>query len=160
LFPRVGFIVTNLGTSSQAVVNFPQGVPLSDVYFKKLTGDWDKRPGLEDGNVKVIKNTIGTGVACCGPIGDEKLFIVITTTTMGKAEQHDTIMSQLTNSTDDKDVWDAMANPARPTEFSDSNHSITMVGFKNRLYLRYLNMKALRGRKIYTAPLYVYVRDN
>ena len=106
-----------------------------------------------------IVNTIGIGAAYCGSSGSEMLFLI--STTRDATKSNSTRMDQLTwSSTTEDRIDEVPPRLSRPFDLTSFNHSITAVGFQNRLYLRYLHRNALTGNKMYTAPLYVYVRGN
>jgi|SRR5271156_1713111 hypothetical protein len=134
-------------------VESPQGSKTLDgIYYRDVVSKdkvWSRRDGQ---NVDVVKDAIGTGVAHCR----DELFTVITNSTGG------TVIHELTRSTSTEDDWyEITKTPARPAKWTSSNHSITLVGFNNRLYLRYLHRDALRWdlAKKGTPPgsLHVYI---
>jgi len=141
-------------------VDSPQGSTLDGIYYRGVASEdkeWKLRPDSQKANV--VKDAIGTGVARCG----DRLFLVITDATKLATQESGTVMRQLEKSTTTLDSWVIRNPPPRPAEWTVSNHSITLVAFNNRLYLRYLDRDALRWdlekqKKEPPGSLQVYIR--
>jgi hypothetical protein len=138
-------------------VDSPQGNPLGGIYYREVDSKdkaWKLKPDIDQ--TRVVKDAIGTGVARCG----DKLFVLTTQSTALAADVHATLVYKLTHSTTTKDDWDQIQKtPDRPTDWTISNHSITLVGFQNRVYLRYLYRDPMRRGSVKEplGALYLYI---
>ena len=114
---------------------------------------------LEYKGPRELVNAIGTGVASCS----NRLFAFLTTRVEENGAYWDQklILKPLVQDAEFP-TWGAGIAPEVSDkepwyEWTIKPHSICMVGFKNRLYLRYLHRNAMHNEQI-GAPLFVFVR--
>ena len=138
-------------------VTGPQGSALGGIYYREVASKdkaWKLRPDIN--KTKVVKDASGTGATRCG----DNVFVVITDSTAFATDIHPTVIHKLIRSTSTKDDWVPIdTKPDRPADWTVSNHSITLVSFKNRLYLRYLHRDAMRRDPVKEplGALYLYI---
>lgn len=138
-------------------VESPQGSPLGGIYYREIDSEdraWKLKPDIDQ--TKVVRDAIGVGAARCG----DKLFVLTTQSTSLATDIHPTIIHKLISSTTTKDDWVPVdKKPDRPADWTISNHSITLVGFQNRVYLRYLHRDAMRQDSVKKplGALYLYI---
>ncbi|MDF0672851.1 MAG: kelch repeat-containing protein [Nitrospira sp.] len=133
-------------------VTSPNGNPLGDLWASPSSPmSWKERPTSTSGSVV---DAIGTGAAFCG----DTLFTVLTNRTGGPSWKFKKEMWTLQKSeiTSTSDAWSDSSAPELPAGWTSKPHSIAVVGFKNRLYLRCLHRNAMYG-EVVGAPLFVYV---
>lgn len=135
-------------------VSSPNGNPLGDLWASpSSTMSWEERPASTSGSL-VVANAIGTGAAFCG----DTLFTVVAIRTGGPSWKVNEEMweIQTSNIKEKSDSWNKSSAPKLPAVWTSTPHSIALVGFTNRLYLRCLHRNAMYGEVI-GAPLFVYV---
>lgn len=138
-------------------VSSPNGNPLGDLWGATKSSNiaWEKRPTGANGSV--VANAISTGAAACG----DTLFTLITNRTGGPNWRLHAEMWTIGKSgiTTTSDAWAESSQQLEfPTNLLSTPHSIAVVGFKNRLYVRRLYRSDMYG-KVVGAPLYVYVQS-
>jgi len=137
-------------------VTSPNGLPLGDMFlsrslpFEPGQADWKDYARPEE-----LENAIGAGAA----MSSSGLYMLMTTRVLkGRAWAGAPEMRQL-GSDAETPFWAAdgiapkLKDPVRQWTGTQP-HSIGMVGFSNRLYLRYLHRDALYGKQV-GAPLFV-----
>ncbi len=136
-------------------VTAPNGTPLGDLWASPSSPlSWKERPKDTLGSVGA--NAIGTGAAFC----DDTLFMVVTKQTGGPARTLKKGMWTISKNDirNTSDTWEkGSLAPELSIDWTSNPHSIALVGFNGRLYLRYLHRNAMYGRVV-GAPLFVYVR--
>ncbi len=135
-------------------VSSPNGNALGDLWATPSSApSWKPRP---KGKLEyVVANAIGTGMACC----DTTLFTVVTNRTGGPSWQVEQMMwaAEKKYITTTSDAWNKSSAPSLREGWPSTPHSISLVGFRTRLYLRALHKTAMSG-EVVGAPLLVYVR--
>lgn len=135
-------------------VSSPNGNPLGNLWATPSSApSWKPRPKGESGYM--VANAIGTGMACC----DSTLFTVVTNRTGGPSWQVEQVMwgAEQSGITSTSDAWSKSSAPPLREGWTSTPHSISLVGFRRRLYLRALHKTAMSGWVV-GAPLLVYVR--
>lgn len=132
----------------------PNGKALGDLWSTpSSTTSWTPRP---KGKLEyVVANAIGTGMAFC----DKTLFTMVTNRTGGPSWQFEQVMwvAEQSGITSTSDAWSKLSAPSLRADWTSTPHSISLVGFRKRLYLRALHKTAMSG-EVVGAPLLVYVR--
>lgn len=132
----------------------PNGKALGDLWSTpSSTTSWTPRP---KGKLEyVVANAIGTGMAFC----DKTLFTMVTNRTGGPSWQFEQVMWGAAHSgiTSTSDAWSKSSAPSLRADWTSTPHSISLVSFRTRLYLRALHKTAMSG-EVVGAPLFVYVR--
>ena len=136
-------------------VSAPNGVPLGDIWNSSVSPVSWKNPGCS----KQFKNAIGAGATTCG----STMFKVFRTREWtGNSWGLESLMAQLNKATDTTS-WDESAFRYQTDDqwgkWTSTPHSMAVVGFQDRLYLRSLHRNALYGENVTSAPMFVYVRE-
>jgi hypothetical protein len=136
-------------------VDSPNGNPVGDIWAATPSSKkWEKRPLKADGNY-VVANSIASGADASGGT----LFAVVKNP-QTPAKLQKLISSAVTSTLDN---WEEGPSGfhSTPENWMLTPHSITVAGFRNRLYLRYLHRNSLYGVPARdgrpAAPLYVYI---
>jgi hypothetical protein len=138
-------------------VSKPYGNPLGDLWYSsKSPVSWKKSEGGPDG----LENAIGIGAAS---ITSRLFTIFMTRERKNGSWSQRARMSRLNELTTTGPTWYEFDQPGFQirddlwSEWTSNPHSIGVVGFQGRLYLRYLHREALHSPNVVSAPLYVYV---
>ena len=137
-------------------VNSPNGKSLGDVWASASSPiNWQKRLPPKDPQTLLIAGAIGTGAAITGSGSSSTLFTVYTRPAMSGMQA---MMSKLDSNEvyQDDDGWNASVAPTEG--WTTSPHSVALVAFKSRLYLRFLHRDAMYG-DVVGASLHVYVNS-
>ena len=150
-------------------VSSPHGNPVSDLWTTPLPATpargssgiaWNPRFKSEKDSERreyIVEDAIGTGAASC----TGKLNVVSTKRRGGPAWQTSPDMRSIDSDgmRQTSDTWHSEGTPAfseMPSAWTSTPHSIAVVSFARRVYLRYLHRNALYGDTV-KCPLFVRV---
>jgi hypothetical protein len=141
----------------------PHGKAAGDIWTCGLPKKRGEGPVWTKRDWRDVRNSVGIGADVCG----QSIFLVVQNREEDAPDKWTCasttwrIPRELV--TDSSITFDKKSGPALPLNWCGMQHSLTLVGFKNRLHLRCLHRNAMYGASISEvekdrgAPLFVYI---